>query len=69
MEKFEFVLALTNKVRKALLEEYGVDESKILKIDVSDPYGDDFGQYLECAKTIARKLGKIEFPRTNYDTQ
>jgi protein-tyrosine-phosphatase len=63
LNEFEFVIALTKRVRQDLLERYGVDESKILSVYVDDPFGSDIEQYVKCANVIAKKLGKIEFPK------
>lgn len=65
LNEFEFVMALTKSVRQELLERYGVDESKILSIFVDDPFGSDIEQYVRCANVIAKKLGKIEFPKNS----
>ena len=62
---FEFVVALTKRARRVLLENYGVKESKIRDVYVNDPYGDDAGQYRKCANAIMKRLGEVEFTRNS----
>ena len=60
--EFEFVVALTKDARRALLEDYGVAESKIRNVYVIDPYGSDIAQYMKCANAIAKQLAGLDFP-------
>ena len=62
IDEFEFVVALANSVRAALLER-GVAASKIMDLFVSDPYGNDLDQYRRCADTIMTRLAKLSFPK------
>ena len=59
--EFEFVVALTKRTRRALLENYGVEESKIRNVYVDDPFGSDVEQYWKCANAISKRLRKLEF--------
>ena len=61
--EFEFVVALTKSTRRALLENYGVEESKIRNVYVDDPYGSDVEQYWKCANAIIKRLAEVEFTR------
>lgn len=59
--EFEFVVALTKSTRRALLEYYGVEESKIRNVYVVDPFGSDIEQYMKCASAISKRLAEVEF--------
>ena len=63
--EFEFVVALTKSVRRALLEKYGVEESKIRNVYVEDPYDGDVEQYMKCAIAINKRLAKVEFKKNS----
>ena len=63
--EFEFVVALTKSIRRALLEKYGVEESKIRNVYVDDPYGSDIEQYMKCAIAISKRLAEVEFTKNS----
>ena len=42
-----------------LLERIGVNSSKIITLNISDPYGSNLTQYKTCAKEIERSLEKV----------
>ncbi len=46
-------------VHKMLLSQVGVDASKIIVLNISDPYGLSLEAYKECAKEIERSLEKV----------
>lgn len=61
LDKYAFILALDKDVYRKLSKK-GVVSSKIIKMFVSDPYGDDPGQYVCCARFIRNALKKVSFP-------
>lgn len=63
--EFEFVVALTKCARRVLLENYGVEESKIRNVYVDDPYGSDAAQYMECAYAISKRLAEVLFTKNS----
>lgn len=65
LSEFEYVLALSKKVRRILIERYGLPESKVLTMYVDDPFGNDQGQYAKCAHDISKQLGKLAFTRNS----
>lgn len=63
--EFEFLGALTKEVRRILLEDYGVEGSRVLDIYVDDPFDSDATQYMKCANAISNRLAKVKFTRNS----
>lgn len=59
LPSYKFIIALEKDVKRTLIEQHGVDASKVIELFVRDPYDGGIGPYIKCANEIEKKLAAI----------
>lgn len=59
LEKYEKFYCMSQSHAKMLKDFFGIDESKISVLNVSDPYGGNIDVYRECCKQIYNFITEI----------
>ena len=56
LDRFDLLVALTPSIGRVLRDEYGVDEGRIVEMNVEDPYGADVDTYRRCFEEIESQI-------------
>lgn len=52
LESYDLIVALTDEIGRALIEEYGIDSERLSVLEVVDPYGASSDLYRRSASAI-----------------
>jgi len=59
LERYDLVVALTPSIAERLRRRYGLDEARLVALDVDDPYGGTVEEYRRAAIEIEDSVRRI----------
>ncbi len=62
LSSYDLIVALTGEIGNTLVEAFGVDPPRLIRLEVDDPYGSTIEDYRRCAEEIDRAVTRLADP-------